>query len=358
MNYMSLYDITGNKTINTLLNIRWVRHLLYWCVTICFFTFFWGSDKNCYDVVFFNELLLLPPKLIAVYTVLLVLVPRLLFRKKIFLFTLFTIAVMIVCGMLLLIDQYIVTTYVLDLFTASPIYFNRFKTLSAIIDINTVLIIPLVIKIVEHGFRNMQKSEQLEKEKLETELKFLKTQIHPHFFFNTLNNLYSLVLRKSEKAPEVVLMLSDLMRYVLYDSNVSKVSLDKELKHIGNYINLEKLRLPANAEIRFTVNGNTAAMSIEPMLLIPIIENCFKHVNTTSDNQCWIHVDISVDANQLILITENSIEEQNNINDDGRQGVGLRNVERRLELLYPNSYELKGISDGFSYLCKLKIQHC
>lgn len=356
MSYMSLYDITGNKTINTLLNIRWVRHLLYWCVTICFFTFFWGSDKNYYDVVFFNEMLMLPPKLIAVYTVLLVLVPRFLFKKKIFLFTLFTIVVMIVCGMLLLIDEYVVTSYVLKIFTASPVYFNRFKTLSAIIDINTVLIIPLVIKIVEHGFRNMQKSEQLEKEKLETELKFLKTQIHPHFFFNTLNNLYSLVLRKSEKAPEVVLMLSDLMRYVLYDSNVSKVSLDKELKHIGNYINLEKLRLPQNAEIRFEVTGNTLAMAIEPMLLIPIIENCFKHVSTTSDNKCWIHIRISVGENQLLLITENSMDEQPNATEDERQGVGLRNVERRLELLYPSRYELKAISDGFSYLCKLKLQ--
>lgn len=353
---MSIYNITNNNRINALLSIRWFRHLLYWCVTIGFFTLFWGSEKNSYSVVFLNELLMLPPKLIAVYTVLLFLVPRFLFRKRIFLFSILTIAVMVVCGILLLLDEYMVTNHVLNIFTASPVYLNRFKALSAIVDINTVLIVPLVIKVVEHGFRNMQRSELLEKEKLETELKFLKAQIHPHFFFNTLNNLYSLVLRKSEKAPDVVLMLSELMRYVLYDSNAPKVSLDKELKHIGNYINLEKLRLPLSAELNFDVSGNTAVMAIEPMLLIPIIENCFKHVNTSSDNKCWIHISINVGENQLLLITENSMDEHPNAGDEERQGVGLQNVERRLELLYPNRYELKAISDGFSYLCKLKLQ--
>lgn len=353
---MSIYNITGSQRINHLLSIRWVRHLLYWCITIGFFTLFWGSEKNSYSVVFLNELLMLPPKLVAVYTVLLVLVPRFLFRKRILLFTILTIAVMVVCGILLLFDEYLVTNHVLNIFTASPVYLNRFKALSAMVDINTVLIVPLVIKVVEHGYRNLQRSERLEKEKLETELKYLKAQIHPHFFFNTLNNLYSLVLRKSDKAPDVVLTLSDLMRYVLYDSNAPKVSLEKELKHIGNYINLEQLRLPQNAEIRFEVTGNTLAMAIEPMLLIPIIENCFKHVSTTSDNKCWIHIRISVGENQLLLITENSMDEQPNATEDERQGVGLRNVERRLELLYPSRYELKAISDGFSYLCKLKLQ--
>ncbi|WP_320054698.1 histidine kinase [uncultured Acetobacteroides sp.] len=355
---MSIYSITGSQRTNALLNIRWVRHLLYWCVTIGFFTLFWGSEKNSYGVVFLNELLMLPPKLLAVYTLLLVLVPQFLFKKKLLLFTLLTLAVMVVCGIILLLDQYLVTKYVLNLYVESPVYLNRFKALSAMVDINTVLIIPLVIKIVEHGYRNLQRSERLEKEKLETELKYLKTQIHPHFFFNTLNNLYALVLRKSDKAPDVVLTLSELMRYVLYDSNAPKVSLEKELKHIGNYINLEKLRLPLNAEIKFDVTGNTAAMAIEPMLLIPIIENCFKHVSTTSDGKCWIHISISVDDSQLLLITENSMDEQPNREDDDRQGVGLQNVERRLELLYPERYELKCISDGFSYLCKLKILLC
>lgn len=352
---MSIYNITGIGKVDRLLNIRWFRHLLYWSVTVAFFTLFWGSDKNCYDVVFKNELLMLPPKLIAVYTVLLVLVPRFLFRKRVILFSILTVVVMVVCGTLLLIDEYYVANYVIDLYTASPIYLDRFRALSAMIDINTVLIIPLVIKIVEHGYRNMQRSEMLEKEKLETELKFLKTQIHPHFFFNTLNNLYSLVLRKSDKAPDVVLMLSELMRYVLYDSNAPKVSLEKELKHIGNYINLEKLRLPTGSELKFDVAGNTSIMAIEPMLLIPIIENCFKHVSSASDGKCWIHISIDVADNQLTLITENSTE-GSAVQEEDRQGVGLRNVQRRLELLYPERYELKVISDGFSYLCKLKLQ--
>lgn len=353
---MSIYSITGNDRINTLLGIRWFRHLLYWSVTIAFFTLFWGSEKNSYSAVFLNELMLLPPKLIAVYTVLLMLVPRFLFRQQILLFTLLTVAVMTTCGLLLLLDEYFVSSRVINLFTPNPVIIDRFRVLSAMVDINTVLIVPLVIKVVEHGFRNMQRSQLLEKEKLETELKFLKTQIHPHFFFNTLNNLYSLVLRKSDKAPDVVLMLSELMRYVLYESNAPKVSLSKELKHIANYINLEKLRLPTNAEIRFSTRGNTATMAIEPMLLIPIIENCFKHVSTENDAKCWIHISVEVSDSLLVLMTENSIDDTASTSDDRRQGVGLRNVKRRLELLYPNSYELKTISDEFSYLCKLKLQ--
>lgn len=356
MEEMSIYDITESSRINAMLNKRWIRHLLYWSVIVLFFTFFWGSDKNSYHIVFFNELMLLPPKLLAVYTVLMVLVPRLLFRKKLLLFTLATVLVLIICGTLLLILQYFVSNDVLPIYIANPLSLNRFEALSAMVDINTVLIIPLVIKIVEHGYRNMQRSELLEREKLETELQFLKTQIHPHFFFNTLNNLYSLVLKKSEKAPEVVLMLSELMRYVLYESNVQRVPADKELKHIANYINLEKLRLPTNSEIRFKVHGNLSALTIEPMLIIPLIENCFKHVSAPLGDSCWIHIDITATENSLTVQTENSTDSVSSISRNEIGGVGLSNVTRRLELLYPNHYELKAISDGFSYLCKLKIQ--
>jgi sensor histidine kinase YesM len=356
MEEMSIYDITESNRINALLNKRWLRHLLYWGVTVMFFTFFWGSDKNDYQTVLLNELMLLPPKLLAVYTVLMLLVPRLLFKKKLLLFTLATFLVMMLCGTLLLILQDFVHSQVLSIFIAKPTAINRFEALSAMVDINTVLIIPLVIKIVEHGYRNMQRSELLEREKLETELQFLKTQIHPHFFFNTLNNLYSLVLKKSDRAPEVVLMLSALMRYVLYESNVARVSVDKELNHISNYINLEKLRLPADSEIRFTVHGNVAAMTIEPMLLIPIIENCFKHASAPVGDSIWILIDIKVEEGLLIMNTENSIDTASQGADKGPHGVGMKNVERRLELLYPNRYELKAITDGFSYLCKLKIE--
>lgn len=356
MDDMSIYDITESKRINALLNKRWLRHLLYWGVTVMFFTFFWGSEKNTYFTVFANELLLLPPKLLAVYTVLMVLVPRLLFQKKLLLFTLATFMVMMVCGTLLLILQDYVHSQVLSIFIAKPTNLNRFEALSAMVDINTVLIIPLVIKIVEHGYRNMQRSELLEREKLETELQFLKTQIHPHFFFNTLNNLYSLVLKRSERAPEVVLMLSALMRYVLYESNVPRVSVDKELKHIGNYINLEKLRLPAESEIEFTVHGNVAAMTIEPMLLIPIIENCFKHASAPAGDSIWILIDITVADGFLTVSTENSTDAALQSAEKGPHGVGMKNVQRRLELLYPNRYELRAITDGFSYLCKLKIE--
>lgn len=354
MDEMSIYDITESRTFNELLNRRLIRHLFYWSAIVLFFTFFWGSDKNAYHIVFFNELLLLPPKLLAVYTVLMILVPKLLFRKKLLLFTVSTICVMAICGTLLLFAQYGVSNFVLPIYIAKPLTLNRFEALSAMVDINTVLIIPLVIKIVEHGYRNMQRNEKLEREKLETELQYLKAQIHPHFFFNTLNNLYSLVLKKSEKAPEVVLTLSDLMRYVLYESNTPKVSMDKELKHIRNYIQLERLRLPADAEIRFKVHGDLSLLSIEPMLIIPLIENCFKHVSAPMGDSCWIHIEINVQDGNLQVKTENSIDStMQGVTVQG--GVGLSNVERRLELLYPGRYELKSIADDFSYLCKLKI---
>ena len=352
---MSIYDITGSKKVNALLNLRWFRHALYWTVTVLFFTFFWGSEMNSYRSVFLNELMSLPPKLLAVYLVLEILVPKLLFRKQVLLFTLATVATMAACGTLLLIDQYYISYPLLQIYTPSKLQINRFDALSSMVDINTVLIIPLVLKIVEHGYRNLQRSEMLEKEKLETELKFLKTQIHPHFFFNTLNNLYSLVLKKSDSAPDVVLMLSELMRYVLYESNTPKVSLSNELKHISNYINLEKLRLPTDSEIRFAVNGNTNAITIEPMLLIPVVENCFKHVSPSSNNTSWIIIEISIAEGYLTLTTENSIEPEKAAAEKGPHGVGMKNVKRRLELLYPGKYELKAISDDYTYLCKLRI---
>lgn len=353
---MSIYDITGNSTINKCLNIIWVRHLLYWFILLIFFSLFWSSAKNPFTTVLLNELLMLSPKLMAVYTVLWLLVPRLLFQHHFLKFALATLVVMLTGGLLLVLNEHLVTNYLLDIFTTTPPGISRYKVLGAILDINTVLVVPLLIKILEYGFQNKQKSELLEKEKLEAELKFLKTQIHPHFFFNTLNNLYALILKQSSHAGPVVLMLSELMRYVLYEANSPTVPLSKELRHIENYIQLEKLRLPAHADIQLQITGESNTYTIAPLLLIPIVENCYKHIGSTPDNRCWIHINIHIGDNWLEINTSNSIEPSERPASPEQQGVGLSNIKRRLELLYPQAYELSGYAEGFSYLCNMKVQ--
>ena len=156
-------------------------------------------------------------------------------------------------------------------------YWDGYKIAQNALEINMLVVFMSSVKILRHWYKTEQHTRNLEREKLEAELKFLKAQIHPHFLFNTLNNLYSLTLKKSDYAPEVVLKLSGLVNYMLYYTKEQAVPLAKEIESIHNYIALEKIRYGKELEIAFDVSGNIGSSMISPMLLLPFIENSFKH---------------------------------------------------------------------------------
>jgi len=198
------------------------------------------------------------------------------------------------------------------------------------------------IKITVDWLREHSKLHDLEKRQLVTELRFLRSQVSPHFFFNTLNNIYSLTLSKSDKAPEMVLKLSELMRYLLYATEQSKQDLRSEIDCIQNYIDLERIRFDDSLDVQMNISGELDNKKIAPMLLVPLIENCFKHGANKSIRQTSINIDIEVKDDFLYFKVSNTVPEKEDLNNvSAPGGIGLSNVKKRLELGYDmNDYEL------------------
>ncbi len=229
---------------------------------------------------------------------------------------------------------------------------QRFHFISLIIltSLSTLARIPLDWLKVQH------EKQTLLTKNIETELTLLKNQINPHFLFNTLNNLYALTLKKSDYAPELILKLSDMLRYMLYECNEEKVPLEKEIHYIKNYLDLEKIRLSQNADIQINIEGNINSVSVAPLMFIPFIENSFKHGLKSSTSSSFIH--IIFDTREIIYFFICNSKPQiipgfKKNNTVG--GIGLTNVKKRLELIYPNRHELKINDEPDSYSVELKI---
>jgi len=222
-------------------------------------------------------------------------------------------------------------------------------------------IVPLLafmtIKFSFDNLENEKRIEQIEKNQLTNELKFLKSQIQPHILFNSLNNLYDFTLSKSDRAPELVLGLSNVLRYVLYETVEEKVILTKELDFLKDYIALQKMQLEGRGEINFQLNEieNAEQFKISPFLLIPYIENSFKHSLQTKETEIEINIKIEVNEQQLILNVENNFEKIENSNNLLTKGIGLENVKKRLVLLYPDRHELNIEDKENWYKVYLKI---
>jgi len=217
-------------------------------------------------------------------------------------------------------------------------------------DIFPVLAATVFIKVMRNSSRDERKLRAIEQEKFAAEMSLLKAQINPHFFFNTLNSLYSLTLEKSDKSPDVVLKLAELMRYVLYDASASTVLLQDELMHLKNYIAIEQMRFADRLELSFLYSGDIEGKVIAPLLLLPFIENAFKH--GIENNSGWITIDLKVKGKLLNLKVENSYNPKTITKNEG---IGLKNVKRRLELIYPQRNELKLEKDDLVFSIDLKI---
>jgi two-component system LytT family sensor kinase len=213
------------------------------------------------------------------------------------------------------------------------------------------VVISSLLKFAVDWFANERVHRHLETEKKDMELQFLKSQLNPHFLFNSLNNIYSLAYQKSDKTADAVLKLSEIMRYMIYESNDGWVLLSKEIEYLQSYIELQKLRFKDGAAVDFSLNGEIDGQKIVPLILISFVENAFKH-GVANDPRDPIKINII--ANQKILhfsITN----KKNNHNKDEMGGVGLSNVERRLQLLYPGRYKLNIVNSTTHYTSELML---
>ncbi len=216
-----------------------------------------------------------------------------------------------------------------------------------------------VFKIMTEWFRQQRVKQELETQTMQSELRFLKSQINPHFLFNTLNNLYALTLKKSDKAPEIVIKLSEMMRYMLYECNEKRVPLRKEIHYLQNYLDLERLRQHKDVQINLTVNGHVGDQQIAPLLFIPFLENSFKHGLNAQLSHGFVNMTLEVDQQYMRFFIENSKSDVLPIRpDSGRPsgGIGLVNVRRRLDLMYPERYDLSIDDTPQTYAVTLELE--
>jgi two-component system, LytTR family, sensor kinase len=216
-----------------------------------------------------------------------------------------------------------------------------------------ISIYAMLIRFSIDWFESQKYKDELIKERQAGEIALLRSQVNPHFLFNTLNNIYSLVYNKSDEAPEAVMKLSSIMRYMLYDSNTDFVPVIKEVEYLNSFIELQQLRIPQKGFIEIKVTGSMENRTIAPMLLIPFVENAFKHGDKSYEPGVIIHLDL--EPGKLIFAVENYIKPNNHSPMEESGGFGLENIKRRLGLLYPDKHELKINTSEDKYKIELTI---
>jgi LytS/YehU family sensor histidine kinase len=287
--------------------------------------------------------------IITIYYCLLYLIPRDLVQKQNLVQFAFNFGIAVVINLLL---NFILQNFIFGNFKAD--LYELFRKQAYSFQFSMVFVSSAIgLKIFKINYLNLQQISKLEKEKVSTELDFLKTQINPHFLFNTLNNIYIQTRIEPKKASEMVIKLSDLMRYQLYECAENKVMLKSEVEYLKNYVDLQELRI-SNIDIKFEQNGHYKGLMIHPFMLIPFLENSFKHGVSSKGVENFIHINVDIVEKYVIFAVKNSKNDtiQNNSTSDRN---GLRNIKKRLDLLYSQKYELK-IDDRDTYFnVELKI---
>ncbi|MBS1660502.1 MAG: histidine kinase [Bacteroidetes bacterium] len=214
------------------------------------------------------------------------------------------------------------------------------------------------IKLTNDWIQSRRRQQMLEKERLESELKFLKYQFNPHFLFNTINSIFFLIHKNPDKASASLAKFSELLRHQLYECNDQQIALTKEISYLKNFIQLQRLRQNDNVEIAFQLNDEQAErVDIAPFILMTFVENAFKHVSAYTDGPSWIKIALELQGQQLSFSISNSnspAPAHNSIQQPG--GIGLNNVRRRLDLIYPDRYQLTIQNNSYSFDVELKLQ--
>lgn len=321
---------------------RIALHFLFWIVFTLVFSFIFGYQSRLpYSFFLEHYLVSLVPFAIFTYLTIYFFVPKLLYSKRIFLFLLMILPVSIAFA----VFKLVMSKYIFYRFFVPDIFHpDEWISIKLIFQNFIWIWIPTTIfaaiKFFKAWFITRNEKLEIEKKNLQSELQLLKAQLQPHFLFNTLNNLYVLALEKSDKTPDVVMKISELFHYVLYECDAREVLLEKEVSLINNYIELEKLRYDENLQLNFDIIGNIASSKIAPMLFFVLIENAFKHGARNELNKPEISLKLTALDNEVHFRIENTIPVDYIEYKQGK-GVGLKNLKKRLNLLYPEKHKLK-----------------
>lgn len=290
--------------------------------------------------------------MVMVYITNYVLIPSLLYKKRYVLF------VALFIGMILTSSA--TKMYIIGQVAHDPDFFNLRGDLKARIYDNVIPHFFLVIagaafKLVFDQLSLQKKIAELAKEKAEAELNFLKSQINPHFLFNSLNSVYFLIDKNNPDARKALHKFSDMLRYQLYELNGEKIPIEKEINYLQDYVHLQQLRKDENYKVQFNCSPGVKNFSIEPLLLIPFVENAFKHISHKTDGSNFVKLDLSRNNGYFEFAVENS-HEKGFYTTEQHGGIGMNNVKRRLELLYPDTHQLKVDDDTDTFKINLKLK--
>ncbi len=338
--------LAGNRTL---------QHILFWTASSIFLVHFFSTSNRVEKIDYIYTAIFHVSLVTAVYLNIWILIPRVL-QKGRYLVYFLCLLVLIYTGALF---NQITFNHLVDL-VLPGYYFISFYDIGDILKFVFVYVALTSLLKLSKGWFLLTRAEKqimlINQKKVESELKALKSQINPHFLFNSLNNIYSLSMGESGKAPTAILKLSDLMRYMLYESNEKEVSLEKEIDFLENYIDLQRLRSDRHARIEYNRDGSTGGLQIAPLLFLPLVENSFKHGVKGDPSGGYVKINMDIGENELALSIENNKGKVDEIEDHKNSGIGLANVKRRLELLYPEKSILEIDDTGSDFKVKLKLE--
>ena len=328
-----------------------IRHLLFWVFIIAFFTspdLFSGGNISIRLV---SNLCYVPLDMMAVYFTLYIFLPMIMKRRQFVIAGLLYILMVVALALLSKLLKEHVYTFLPPVLLQGSVERELFNSTLVI---NMIVGMAVGAKLLMLWYAIQLKSKEMENQQTRSELAHLRSQLNPHFLFNTLNNIDSLVLNDPERASETLIKLSDILRYSIYETVTDKVVLEKELEYLQNYIDLQRIRINQPDFVRFNINGSANGLEVAPMLLIPLVENAFKHGDRKVQAP-GIIIDIRIHSRSLELSVENGIKNKSGQDIELYGGIGLNNVKRRLDLQYRGKYELNQHEYGDKYFIRLTL---
>jgi len=343
---------------SNVLNKRFLSHVLFWLLLYLFFvspTLGYREDKLGYLMAYASKL---GPQMLMAYGMMYVLIPYVLNKWGKFFFSISVVT------LLYLVFIFYTTIRYYGFELVFPDYYRvprEFSYWWRITDFHYFaqniiwFLFPAVILMALQYYRHQKEALALREQKKTAELDALKNQLNPHFLFNTLNNLYALSLKKSDRAPEVIAKLSEILDYILYRCNDNFVSLLDEVTLLNNYIALEKVRYGKRVDVQFQ-HDIKGEIKIAPLLLLTFLENAFKHGVSQEINEAKIMIRLMANEDEIIFQIENTTPSYNGKSQsDDRDAIGLQNINKQLDLLYPNNYKLDIDENNDSYSATLKL---
>ena len=335
-------------------------HSTFWFLVLVFFSYFIGAPNERLLYASSFSAFLLPVTIATTYTMIYYLIPDFLLQKRYFLFILYSSYTLILSAFAIVISIFYGLVFILDMnYRGMPPVARGL--LSMMVAVYLVVVLVSAFTLLKQNYTSVAKNKTLENKILEAQLKlkeqelhYLKMQVHPHFLFNTLNTMYGHALKKSEETPDMILKLSNLLDYLLYQVDKPRVSLSSEIEHIRDYIALEQMRFRNGLSVDLDLSSHTGNVALAPMLLIPFVENSFKHGEPVNGT-LTISIRLKVDEERLWFTVQNSV--QNPEGAGRKNGIGLSNLQNRLELLYRDDHSFSIHRNENVFEAQLSLTH-